>query len=166
MLAISQPLPNVELQYRKDGETVSTTTEELFAGKKVVVFAVPGAFTPTCSEAHLPGYIALADKIKAKGIDEIVCMSVNDAFVMDAWGKSQNADEILMVADGGGEFHKAAGLSMETGAFGGTRAVRYSMLVNDGVLQMLNVEAPKEFKVSDAESMLKQLEEGSEFSAD
>ncbi|MDA8622424.1 peroxiredoxin [Psychrosphaera sp.] len=157
MIKVNDSLPNVEFQFRKDGATVTANTAELFADKKVVLFAVPGAFTPTCSEAHVPGYVALADKIKAKGVDSIVCVSVNDAFVMDAWGKSQNADELVMLADGGADFHKQTGLSMETGLFGGTRAVRYSMLVEDGVVTQLNVEAPKEFKVSDAETMLSQL---------
>jgi glutaredoxin/glutathione-dependent peroxiredoxin len=157
MIKVNEALPNVEFQFRENGDTVTTNTQELFANKKVVMFAVPGAFTPTCSEAHLPGYVALADKIKAKGVDQIICVSVNDAFVMDAWGKAQNADEILMLADGGADFHNATGLGKETGIFGGTRAVRYSMIVEDGVVKHLNVEAPQEFTVSDAETALTQL---------
>ena len=135
----------------------SPHTNELFSGKRVVVFAVPGAFTPTCSEAHLPGYVALADKIKAKGVDSIICLSVNDAYVMDAWGKSANAEEILMVADGNAFFTKSIGLDMNTSDFGGIRSVRYSMLVEDGEVVKLNVEDPGRFEVSDAESMLKSL---------
>tara|TARA_B100001971_G_C18078788_1_gene477122 strand:- start:510 stop:923 length:414 start_codon:yes stop_codon:yes gene_type:complete len=135
----------------------SPHTNELFSGKRVVLFAVPGAFTPTCSEAHLPGYVALADKIKAKGIDSIICLSVNDAYVMDAWGKSSNADEILMVADGNAFFTKSIGLDMNTSDFGGIRSVRYSMLVEDGEVVKLNVEDPGRFTVSDAETMLKSL---------
>ncbi len=135
----------------------SPHTNELFSGKRVVVFAVPGAFTPTCSEAHLPGYVALADKIKAKGVDSIICLSVNDAYVMDAWGKSANADEILMVADGNAFFTKSIGLDMNTSDFGGIRSMRYSMLVEDGEVVKLNVEDPGRFEVSDAETMLKSL---------
>ena len=135
----------------------SPHTNELFSGKRVVLFAVPGAFTPTCSEAHLPGYVALADKIKAKGVDSIICLSVNDAYVMDAWGKSANADEILMVADGNAFFTKSIGLDMNTSDFGGIRSMRYSMLVEDGEVVKLNVEDPGRFEVSDAETMLKSL---------
>jgi peroxiredoxin len=105
----------------------------------------------------LPGYVALADKIKAKGVDTIICLSVNDAFVMDAWGKQHNADEILMVADGNGDFTQKIGLDMDTDTFGGVRSVRYSMLVEDGVVKSLNIEDPGRFEVSDAESMLKSL---------
>ncbi|QTH62772.1 peroxiredoxin [Psychrosphaera ytuae] len=157
MISVNDRLPSAQFQHMENGEMKTTSTEELFAGKKVVMFAVPGAFTPTCSEAHLPGFVANADKIKAKGVDSIICVSVNDAFVMSAWGKSQNAEELIMLADGGAEFHEAAGLSMDTGTFGGVRAVRYSMIVEDGVVTQLNVEAPKEFKVSDAETVLAQL---------
>ena len=135
----------------------SVSTDELFAGKKVVLVSVPGAFTPTCSNSHLPGYVALADKIKAKGVDSIICLSVNDAFVMDAWGKQNNADEIMMLADGNGRFTESIGLDMDTDDFGGLRSVRYSMLVEDGVVRALNVEDPGRFEVSDAESMLKSL---------
>ncbi len=130
------------------------TTQELFGGKKVVFFAVPGAFTPTCSKQHLPGYVASADAIKAKGVDTIACMAVNDAFVMDAWGKAQGVgDKILLLADGNGEFAKRLGLELDASRFGmGTRSKRFSMVVEDGVVKELNVEAPGEFKVSSAES--------------
>lgn len=132
-------------------------TNALFGDKKVVLFAVPGAFTPTCSAAHLPGYVVLADKLKEKGIDEIMCVSVNDAFVMDAWKKSQNADAITMLADGNGTFTKTIGLDMDTGDFGGVRSVRYSMLVEDGVVTRINIEDPGRFVVSDAQTMLDSL---------
>ncbi len=130
------------------------TTDEVFKGKKVVFFAVPGAFTPTCSKQHLPGYVASADAIKAKGIDTIACMAVNDAFVMDAWGKSQNVgDKILLLADGNAEFTKKLGLELDASRSGmGTRSRRFSMVVEDGIIKELNVEAPGEFKVSSAES--------------
>ena len=130
---------------------------ELFAGKKVLLFAVPGAFTPTCSEAHLPGYVVLADKFKAKGIDLIACVAVNDAFVMKAWGEAHNASELMMLADGDASFTKSLGLSMDTASFGGVRSQRYAMIIDDGVVTQLNVEAPKEFTVSKAEVMLDTL---------
>lgn len=134
------------------------TSDELFGGKKVLLFALPGAFTPTCSAAHLPGFVANADKIKAKGVDDIVCLSVNDAFVMDAWGKSQNADEIHMVADGNGDFAKAVGLVLDLTARGmGVRSQRYAMIVDDGTVTDVAVEAPGKFEVSGAEAMMAKL---------
>lgn len=142
----------------KDGPG-SITTGELFGKKKVVFFSVPGAFTPTCSNSHLPGYIKNAADIKAKGVDTIACMSVNDAFVMDAWGKDRGVgDKVLMLADGNGEFAKALGLELDASGFGmGHRSQRFSMVVDNGVIKELNVEAPREFKVSTAECVLKQL---------
>jgi peroxiredoxin len=136
------------------------TTEDLFKGKKVALFAVPGAFTPTCSARHLPGYKDLADEFKGKGVDSIVCLSVNDGFVMKAWGDSQEVgDKILMVADGSGVFTKAVGLEMDASKFGmGTRSQRYAMLVDDGVVKSLNVEQPGEFKVSAADYLMGQME--------
>jgi len=130
------------------------TTQELFGGKKVVFFAVPGAFTPTCSKQHLPGYVSNAEEIKAKGIDTIACMSVNDVFVMDAWGKAQGVgDKVLLLADGNAEFTKSLGLELDASKYGmGTRSKRFSMVVEDGVVKELNVEAPGEYKVSSAES--------------
>tara|TARA_R110000868_G_scaffold400729_1_gene675421 strand:+ start:439 stop:918 length:480 start_codon:yes stop_codon:yes gene_type:complete len=157
MIEVGGTLPEAVFSILEDGEIKNPNTGTLFGEKKVVLFAVPGAFTPTCSAAHLPGYVALADKIKAKGVDAIICISVNDAFVMDAWGKSQNADEIMMVADGNGTFSKSIGLDMDTDAFGGIRSIRYSMIVEDGVVRALNVEDPGRFEVSDAETILKQL---------
>lgn len=157
MIQVGSRLPHVDFNLIKDGEMTSPKTADIFNDKRVVLFAVPGAFTPTCSQAHLPGYVALADKIKAKGVDEIVCVSVNDAFVMDAWGKANNAEEIIMLADGNGYFAKQMGLDMNTSNFGGIRSMRYSMLVEDGVVKKLNVEDPGRFEVSDAQTMLDSL---------
>lgn len=138
-------------------EKINST--DFFAGRKVALFSVPGAFTPTCSAKHLPGFVEKADELKAKGVDEIACTAVNDAFVMGAWGKSASADgKVTMLADGNGEFAKAVGLEMDGSGFGlGTRGQRFSMIVNDGVVEELNVEAPGDFKVSSAEHMLGQL---------
>jgi len=135
------------------------TTDDVFAGKKVAFFAVPGAFTPTCSAKHVPGFKAHAGDLKAKGVDEIVCLSVNDAFVMKAWGENQGVmDDMLMLADPAGEFTRAVGLTMDGSKFGlGERSQRYSMIVDDGVVKELNIEAPGEFKVSAADYMLAQL---------
>lgn len=135
------------------------TVDEIFVGKKVALFAVPGAFTPTCSARHLPGFKDHVADFKAKGVDAIACISVNDAFVMKAWGESQSiGDSILMLGDGNGDFTKALGLEMDASKFGmGVRSQRYSMIVEDGVVKELNVEAPGEFKVSAADYMLAQL---------
>jgi peroxiredoxin len=134
-------------------------SESYFAGRKVALFSVPGAFTPTCSAKHLPGFVEKADEIKAKGIDEIACTAVNDAFVMGAWGKSAGVDgKVTMLADGNGAFVKALGLEMDGTGFGmGMRGKRFSMLVNDGTIEQLNVEAPGQFEVSTAEYLLGQL---------
>lgn len=157
-MAISEgdKIPSVKL---KNPDMSDVTTDELFGGKKVVLFAVPGAFTPTCSEQHLPGYIAEADAIKAKGVDEIVCMSVNDAFVMKAWGEDRGAgDKVRLVADGNGDFAKALGLEMDGSGIGfGVRAQRFAMVVEDGTVKKLAVEEPMKFDVSSAESILKAL---------
>jgi glutaredoxin/glutathione-dependent peroxiredoxin len=151
-------LPAAKFNMMKDGKPTAVTTDDLFAGKKVVVFAVPGAFTPTCSMAHLPGFVANADKIKAKGVDSIICLSVNDAFVMDAWGKDKHAEALLMVGDGNGDFTKAVGLEMDGSAFGlGKRSQRYAMVVENGVVKKLNVEAPGKFEVSSADAILQAL---------
>ena len=141
-----------------DGRPTAVSTSELFGGKKVVLFAVPGAYTPTCSEAHLPGYVVNADEIKAKGVDSIVCVAVNDAFVMDAWGKDRNADALVMAADGNSDFTTALGLEMDGTGFGlGLRSQRYAMVVDDGVVTKLAVEAPGAFEVSKAEAILETL---------
>jgi glutaredoxin/glutathione-dependent peroxiredoxin len=132
--------------------------KEYFEGKTVALFAVPGAFTPTCSAKHLPGFIEKAGDLKAKGVDAIACTSVNDVFVMGAWGKSSGAEGITMLADGNGAFAQAVGLTMDGSKFGmGTRSQRYSMLIENGIVKQLNVEAPGEFKVSTADHMLGQL---------
>ncbi len=135
------------------------TTAELFAGKRVALFAVPGAYTPTCSARHLPGFKDKAAELKAKGVDAIVCVSVNDVFVMGAWGASQDVGEsVIMLADGNGDFTKALGLEMDASKFGmGARSQRYSMVVNDGVVETLNVEEGGDFKVSTADYMLAQF---------
>jgi peroxiredoxin len=148
-------LPAATLHVMQDGKPTAVSTDDLFAGKKVVLFAVPGAYTPTCSQAHLPGFVVNADAIKAKGVDSIICLSVNDAFVMDSWGKDANADEIIMVGDGNGEFTQAVGLEMDGSGFGlGTRSQRYAMIVDDGTVTKLAVEAPGQFEVSSAEAVL------------
>jgi peroxiredoxin len=138
-------------------ETINS--DELFAGKKVVLFALPGAFTPTCSASHLPGYVVSADDLIARGVERIICLSVNDAYVMDAWGKQNNVDDlIMMIADGSAHFTRALGLEIDRDAAGmGIRSQRYAMVVNNGVVEVLNVEAPKEFKVSDAQTILAAL---------
>ncbi len=135
------------------------STDELFAGKTVALFAVPGAFTPTCSAKHLPGFKQNAAALKAKGVDQIACVSVNDIFVMKAWGDSQGVgDDVLMLADGNGDFTRALGLTLDGSKFGmGERSQRYSVVVKDGVVKDLNVEQGGEFKVSSAEYMLAQL---------
>jgi len=134
-------------------------TDELFRGKKVLLFSVPGAFTPTCDAKHLPGFVELAEKLKAKGVDTIACMSVNDVFVMNAWGKSSNvAGKVLMLADGNGDYTRALGLELDGRDFGlGMRGQRFAIIVNDGVAERVNVEAPREFKVSAAAHLLTQL---------
>jgi len=150
-------LPEVPLQRIRDGvETVDTRS--LFDNKKVVLFAVPGAFTPTCSERHLPGFVEHFDEFREKGID-VACLSVNDPFVMQAWGQSQTVpDGLMMLADGNGEFTRALGLEMDASAYGmGTRAKRFALYAEDGVVRQVHVEAPGEFRVSSAEYVLSQL---------
>ena len=151
-------LPEATLYVMEDGKPTPKTTADLFAGKKVVVFAVPGAYTPTCSQAHLPGFVVNADAIKGKGVDSIVCLSVNDAFVMGSWGEDKNAEEIIMAGDGNGEFTAAVGLEMDGSSFGlGKRSQRYAMIVDDGVVSKLAVEDPGKLEVSTAEAMLEAL---------
>ena len=148
-------VPACTMKIMSEQGPADITTEEIFAGKKVVLFAVPGAFTPGCSLTHLPGYVVNADKIKVGGVDSIVCMAVNDAFVMDAWGKSQNAEELLMLADGNGEFTAALGLELDGSGFGlGTRSQRFAMVVEDGTVTHLNVEAGAGVDVSSAETIM------------
>ena len=135
------------------------TTDELFKGKRVVLFSVPGAFTPTCDAKHLPGFVQLADQIRAKGVDTIACMAVNDVFVMNAWGKASNVgDKILMLADGNGDYSRALGLEMDASKFGmGMRGKRFAIIVKDRVATAVDVEEPGQFKVSAAEYVLGQL---------
>lgn len=153
-----QKLPEATLHMMQEGRPAAVTTDDLFAGKKVVLFAVPGAFTPTCSQAHLPGYVVNADAIKAKGADSIICLSVNDAFVMGAWGDNANAEALQMVGDGNGDFTKALGLEMDGSGFGlGTRSQRYAMVVDDGTVTKLAVEDPGKLEVSAAEAILEAL---------
>lgn len=145
-------------QATKDGPQ-KISAEDFFKGRKVVLFSVPGAFTPTCDAKHLPGFIEKAGEIKGKGIDTIACLAVNDAFVMKAWGKSQNADgKVEMLADGNAEYTKALGLEMDASGYGmGTRGQRFALVVDDGIVKQVNVEQPGEFKVSSAEHVLGQL---------
>ncbi|MGI9280882.1 MAG: peroxiredoxin [Endozoicomonas sp.] len=157
MIKQGDRLPAVDITVISNNEQITVAADAFFADKKAVLFAVPGAFTPTCSNTHLPGYIALADDFKAKGIDTIACLSVNDAFVLQAWGKDQSAEAITMIADGGGDLTKALDLAMETGSFGGLRSKRYAMIIDHGEITLLNVEPPKTFEVSKAETLLEAL---------
>jgi peroxiredoxin len=158
-IKVGDRLPDATFRVMKDGKPSDLTTAELTKGKKVAVFAVPGAFTPTCSVKHLPGYREKAAELRSKGVDTVACVSVNDVFVMNAWGKDQQVGEnVVMLADGNGEFTRAVGLEMDGSGFGmGSRSKRYSMIVEDGVVRQLNIEAPGEFKVSAADYMLGQL---------
>lgn len=157
MIKVGSTLPDATFSLLSADGMTNPSTADLFANKKVVLFAVPGAFTPTCSAAHLPGYITLADKLKEKGVDSIICLSVNDAFVMKSWGDAQNAEHIIMLADGDASFTKAIGLEWNTEGFGGVRSSRYSMCVDNGVVTVLHTEEGGGFEVSDAENMLKSL---------
>ncbi len=152
-------IPSATLMQMKGGAPQPVKTDDLFSGKKVVVFALPGAFTPTCSAKHLPGFVQHADELKAKGVDAIACVSVNDAFVMGAWGEQQKVgDKVAMLADGNGDFTRALGLEMDGTKFGmGKRSQRYAMIVDNGVVKALDVEEPGAFSVSSAEHVLKQL---------
>jgi glutaredoxin/glutathione-dependent peroxiredoxin len=165
MIKVGDKLPAGSLQefIEVEGEGCSLgpnsfDIEKSTAGKTIAIFALPGAFTPTCSAQHVPGYVAKADELKAAGVDEIWCVSVNDAFVMGAWGRDQKtAGKVRMMADGSGNFAKAVGLTLDLTAKGmGVRSQRYSMLVKDGVVKTLNIEAPGKFEVSDAATMLSQ----------
>jgi len=152
-------IPSVKLKTMKDGKMSDITTDEIFRGKKVVLFAVPGAFTPTCSMQHLPGFVEKASEIRAKGVDTIACISVNDAFVMGAWGKDKGADgKVLMLADGNGEFAKAVGLDFDGSGIGfGLRSQRYAIVAQDGVVKHVAVEQPMKFEVSSADAILAKL---------
>ena len=154
-IKVGERIPSLTLKKMGEKGPENISTDDIFGGKKVVLFAVPGAFTPTCSAAHLPGYVVNADKIKAKGVDTIVCMSVNDAFVMGAWGKAHNAEELLMLADGNAELTKALGLTLDGSGFGlGLRSQRFAMVGDNGVLTQLAVESGAGLDVSAAEKIL------------
>jgi peroxiredoxin len=156
-IAVGDKIPSIKLKFASEKGPADITTDELFNGKKVVLFAVPGAFTPTCTAAHLPGFVVNVDAIKSKGVDAVVCMAVNDAFVMGAWGKSQNAEHILMLADGNADFTRALGLDLDGSGFGmGTRCKRFAMIVNNGVVELLNVDGAALDK-SSAEAILAAL---------
>ena len=157
-IQVGDRLPDVPLAIAGADGPQPTTSGDYFQGKKVALFAVPGAFTPTCSARHLPSFVEKASELKAKGIDEIACISVNDPFVMGAWGERDGSTDITMLADGNGAFADATGLAMDGSKFGmGKRSQRYSMIVNDGVVEQLNVEEPGEYRASSAEHLLDQL---------
>jgi glutaredoxin/glutathione-dependent peroxiredoxin len=157
-IQVGDRLPDVPLAIASPDGPQPTTSGDYFKGRKVALFAVPGAFTPTCSARHLPSYVEKAQELKSRGIDEIACISVNDPFVMGAWSQRDGSNDITMIADGNGDFAEATGLVMDGSKFGmGKRSQRYSMIVNDGVVEQLNVEAPGEYRASSAEYMLDQL---------
>ena len=158
-IKVGDKIPSVTLKHMEESGAKEVSTDELFKGKKVLLFAVPGAFTPACSNQHLPGYIQNAEQIKAKGVDIIGCISVNDVFVMDAWGKNQNAGgKVLMLADGDGEFAKAAGLELDlTGKGLGMRSQRYAMIIEDGTVKELEIEDGGKLEISTAEKLLAKL---------
>jgi peroxiredoxin len=158
-IKVGEKVPSATLMQMKGGAPQPVKTDDLFKGKKVVVFGLPGAFTPTCSAKHLPGFIQHAEEIRKKGVDAIACLSVNDAFVMGAWGEQQGSgDKVLMLADGNGDFTRSLGLEMDASRFGmGKRAQRFAMVVDDGVVKQLNVEEPGSFSVSSAEHVMNQL---------
>ena len=158
-IKVGDRLPEATFRTMTPDGPKAVTTDEFFKGRRVGLFAVPGAFTPTCSVKHLPGFRDQAEALKGKGLDAIACVSVNDAFVMGAWGQDQKVgDKVVMLADGNGDFTKAVGLEMDGSKFGmGPRSQRYAMIVNDGVVERLDVEAPGQFEVSSAEYMLAQL---------
>jgi peroxiredoxin len=158
-IAVGDRIPQTNFVRATAEGPQGVSSDDYFKGKRVALFSVPGAFTPTCSAKHLPGFVAHAAELRAKGIDEIACTAVNDAFVMGAWGKASGVgDDVVMLADGNGEFVKAIGLEMDGSKFGmGQRGQRFAMVVNDGAVEHLFVEAPGEFKVSSAEYMLEQI---------
>ena len=158
-IKVGDTIPSMKLMVATPEGPKETSTDDIFKGKKVVLFAVPGAFTPTCSAKHLPGFVQNADAIKAKGVDAIACISVNDAFVMGAWGKDQGTgDKVLMLADGSAMFAKALGLELDITARGmGVRSQRYALIAEDGKVTHLGVEAPGGFEVSKAEAILAAL---------
>jgi peroxiredoxin len=158
-ITVGDKIPSATLKTMGADGPEDVTTDDLFKGKRVALFALPGAFTPTCSAKHLPGYVANAEALAAKGVDTIVCLSVNDAFVMDAWGKDQNTgDKVLMLADGSADLTRALGLDKDASAAGmGIRSQRFSMVIEDGVLKSLDIDPPGQFWATSAEAMLERL---------
>lgn len=158
-IKVGDKIPSATLMEMQDGKPTAVSTDKFFGGKKVALFALPGAFTPTCSAKHVPSYVQNYDGLKAKGVDEIACVAVNDAFVMGAWCKDQNAaGKVHMLADGNGDFTRALGLEFDASKFGmGKRSQRYSMIVDNGVVKSINVEEPGAYEVSSAEYLMTQL---------
>lgn len=157
-IQVGETLPNVIVHRMGEGGPISVSTDELFTDQKVVLFAVPGAYTPTCSQSHLPGFVVNADAILAKGVDRIICLSVNDAFVMSSWGREQNAEALSMIADGNADFVEALGLEMDATSRGmGVRARRFALIANNGVVEWIAVEEPGQFEVSSSEKVLEAL---------
>ncbi len=157
-ISLGDKIPDIKLVKATADGPQQVQSSDYFAGRRVALFSVPGAYTPTCSAKHLPGFVEKAGELAAKGIDEIACTAVNDAFVLGAWNKASGSDAITMLADGNAEFAEALGLTMDATGFGmGKRGQRFSIVVNDGVVEQLNVEAPGDFKVSSAEHMLEQM---------
>lgn len=158
-IKIGDKVPSATLMQMKDGKPQPVSTDDLFRGRKIALFALPGAFTPTCSAKHLPGFVQNSEKLKGKGVDAIACVSVNDAFVMGAWGEQQGTGEkVMMLADGNGDFTRSLGLDMDASKYGmGRRSQRFSMLIDNGVVKQLNIEDPGAFSISSAEHMLQQL---------
>ena len=155
-IRVGDKLPSIDLQHKTEDGVETINSDNLFGAKKVVLFALPGAFTPTCSASHLPGYVEMSAQLFDKGVNRIICLSVNDAHVMDAWGKQHSVgDRVMMIADGSAHFSRAVGLELDLDARGmGIRSQRYAMVVNNKVVETLNIEGPGEFKVSDAETIL------------
>jgi len=157
-IQVGDKLPSGAFTIMTEDGPQALSSDDLFGGKKVVLFSVPGAFTPTCSMKHLPGFVEKSEELKANGVDTIACIAVNDVFVMDAWGKSAGADgKVVMLADGNAEYTKLLGLELDASGFGmGTRGQRFSIIADDGVATQVNIEGPGEFKVSNAETALEQ----------
>lgn len=154
MIQVGSEIPAADVTIVGSDSVETVPARQLFANKKVLLFGLPGAFTPTCSAAHLPGYVVLADEITSQGVDMIACLSVNDGFVMRAWGEQQNAEKITLLADLGAVFTRALGLGEDRPDLGGVRSQRYAMIIDHGKVTHLNVEQPKQFEVSDAKTML------------
>lgn len=157
MIQVGESIPAVSITIISNDEQKTVAANDYLSGKKVVLIAVPGAFTPTCSESHLPGFVVKYDEVIDKGIDEVLCLSVNDSFVMKSWQAAQNAEKITMLADGGATFTRSLGLEIDTADFGGVRSRRYSMVIENGVVTILNAEEKTGYEVSDVDTLLSQL---------